>query len=314
MIKNYLKVALRFFVKDRIYTGINILSFTLSISFTLLISLWVLHDFSFEKYFKDSDRIYRLVEVSKQNDILVKKANTYMPLAKELKNAFPIFENTTFIKYDSERALKYNDKNIECKPGYIYKSFFDIFNFKFIEGNPENIYVKNNGIILTENIANKIFGDEKALGKTITNEFANSVSIYEVVGVIVVPENTHFSFEVLLNVNLLQGYFSGNGFGWNKAENYCTYVKCKENISISTDQQRKIASFLGNFKETNSKLLFQPIRDIHLFQDFDFRFDVNIGNIRLVLINIVLAFYYYLFLYLILLILIYLEAQIVIRK
>ena len=287
MIINYLKVAYRFFVKSKVFTVINLLGFTLSISFSLLVILWIINDFSFEKSFNDADRIYRVIEVAKQNDIIVKKANTYLPLADELKKNFPFFENATFVKYESTRVLNYQENKIECEPGFIDESFFEVFNFKFKEGNFRNFYTKENGIILSEKVAKKLFGNEKAVGKIIENKYFGMTNLFEVTGVIDIPENSHFSFEVILNVDIIKGWI--NNLGWKKAENFCTYVKEKENIYISKKQREALANFLSNYKHTTSKLWFQPILDIHLYQDFEYRFDNDLGNIQIVVLNIVLV-------------------------
>jgi len=250
-------------------------------------ALWIIHDFSYEKSFKDADKIYRIIEVAKQNGVIEKHANTYLPLAQELRNNFPIFENTTFIKYESPRALSYEETNLECKPGYVDKYFFDVFDFEFIEGNPTLFSTKQNGIILTEDIAYKLFGKEKALGKTLTNTLYSFKYIYEIVGVIKMPKNTHFSFDIILDIDEIMMWISE--LGWKKPESFCTYVKLKENVAISENQQKEMSSFLSKYKETTSKLWFQPITDIHLFQDFNYYHDKHLGNIKIVLLNSLLA-------------------------
>ncbi len=286
MLRNYIKVAVRFLIKDKIFSFINLLGFTLSISFSLLIILWVISEFSYEKSFKDANCIYRVVEVAKQNDMLEKRANTYLQLALELKKTFPFIEEAGFVKYESALVFNYNKNKIEAKSGFIDGTFLDVVDFEFIEGSPRVFYSKNNAIILTEKMARKLFGNEKALGKVLVNRFYSQTNLYEVAGVIKMPDYTHFSFEVILNFNELKGWYVGREW---KSESFTNYVKIRENANITKAQQVELSNFLSNYVTTNSKLWFQPILDIHLYQDFEYRFDNNLGNIKIVLLNILLV-------------------------
>ena len=286
MLKNYIKVAVRFLIKDKIFSFINLLGFTLSISFALLIILWVISEFSYEKSFNDADRIYRVVEVAKQNDMIEKRANTYLQLADELKKTFPFINDAGFVKYESPRILHYNENKIEAKSGYIDDTFLDVVDFEFVEGSPKVFYSKSNAIILTDKVARKLFGNEKALGKVLVNKFYSQNNLYEVAGVIKMPDYTHFSFEIILNFNEIKGWYVGREW---KSESFTNYIKIRENTNITKAQQLELSNFLSNYVNTNSKLWFQPILDIHLHQDFEYRYDNNLGNNKIILLNILLV-------------------------
>ena len=78
MIKNYMQVAIRYFIKDRIYASINIIGFIISLTFALLLLVWVMDEFSYEQEFTNADQIHRVVEIAKVKDELIKTPKTYL--------------------------------------------------------------------------------------------------------------------------------------------------------------------------------------------------------------------------------------------
>jgi putative ABC transport system permease protein len=291
MLGNYIKTAFRYFIKDKVFTLINIIGFIISITFALLLFIWIQNEFSYEKDFSDSHRIFRVVEIAEQNSEIVKNAQTYMPLADALNNSFPFIENSAFIKYEVVYALQYESKKLECQPGYIDNSFFKIFDFKFIEGNSENLINQPDGVVITKKIAKKLFGEEKALGKELIHNWYSNKYPFIVVGVIDQPANTHLGFDILFSINnsyhnQIKKHFGEN---WRNAEHINTYIKVKNHYVIKADEKLELANFLKNFKNTTSRLWFQPILDIHLRQDFNYYYDKNLGSIKIVQLYALLA-------------------------
>src|SRR4029079_17082846 len=118
--------------------------------------------------------------------------------------------------------IKYGDKKInEQKLLRVDSSFFDVFSFPFIKGDPKNAFKQLNSIILTETAAKRYFGDEDAMGKTLQIDPFGAMMVTGVLKDI--PSNSHFHFDFLISVRKFAGDVDGD-WGWY---NYYTYVKLK---------------------------------------------------------------------------------------
>ncbi|MCE3227703.1 MAG: hypothetical protein K0S32_2254 [Bacteroidetes bacterium] len=167
MFKNYFKIAIRNLLRNRFYSAINILGLAIGLTGFLLISLWVMDELSYDSHFKNADRIYRLA-----NDLVTKGQSSPMAAAEprigdQLLKDYPEVENVTRI-FRSPTLLFYKDKEtFEENSFYADTTFFSVFDYEFVKGNPVNSFHNMDGVILTEKIAEKLFGSEDPMGKTV---------------------------------------------------------------------------------------------------------------------------------------------------
>ena len=196
MFKNYLKIAFRNLIRHKGYSFINIIGLAIGMACAILILLWVKNEMSFDNHHEKASRVYRVV-VEFDNEGR-KGAYTPPPLAAALKADFPEVQQVTRLgPWVSTSLVRFQDKSfLEKNIKGADAAIFDVLTIPFIRGNPGNAFKKPKSIVLTESVAQKYFGEQNPLGKTITiNDPKNS---YEVTGVVEdCPENTHFYFDFI---------------------------------------------------------------------------------------------------------------------
>src|SRR5688572_17454272 len=176
MLQNYLKIAWRNIRNNKLFSFLNI--FGLSIGFTccLLIALYIVHETSYDHHHKNADRLYEIATTFVKDGEDHPMPNTPAPMAAAMKQEFPEIEETTRILQlfgEDKTLLQYKSGNSDTKSFYETRgfaadsTFFRLFNYQFTEGNPHTCLDAPNTIVLNEEIAKKLFGDEPALNKVI---------------------------------------------------------------------------------------------------------------------------------------------------
>ncbi|WP_321288447.1 FtsX-like permease family protein [uncultured Sunxiuqinia sp.] len=280
-----IKSSLRNLRSKPIYSLITFVGFTFGITGGLLIYLWVMNELSYDKFHMDYDRIYRVLTLSKQSDEIVKSSGSYRPLPATLKKDYPQIEFATFLYTSSENLplQKKGGEKIEARESWVTNDFFSIFNgFPFIEGNAFDAIENASGIILSETVAQKLFGSEPALGKTVIIDKYDKRT-YSVSGVIRVPKNSHIDIDYILpEVNsTVTGYVNH----WGDKYYNRVYVKLREDAVIDDAFLNRISNHLSRYSKKTDKLLFQPLANIHLYSDYEPNsLDKNISSYKYVLI------------------------------
>jgi putative ABC transport system permease protein len=170
MLGNYLKIALRNINRHRGYSFINIAGLAVGITCTVFILLWVQDELSFDRFHEKADRIYRVV-FSTSDDGLPTNANGSFGVGPALKRDFPEVVETVRLRKMGQgvkRYVGYKEKKY-YERGFFFAepSIFTVFDFPLVTGDPAAALDEPNSIVLTEEAANKYFGDEDPIGKTI---------------------------------------------------------------------------------------------------------------------------------------------------
>lgn len=176
MIKNYFKIAWRNLMKNKVFSFINILGLSTALACCMLITLYILNEKSYDRYQKNADRIYQVGTAFKGLGNFKKLPNTPAAMGEIMKQVFPEIQQTTrLVKLFNEdkTLLQYTPQNGSIKSfyetkGYLVDStFFRIFTYKFIEGNPATALSNPNTVVISDEIAKKIFGNQPAINKVI---------------------------------------------------------------------------------------------------------------------------------------------------
>ena len=192
MIKSYLKIAWRNFLNNKFSSFVNIFGLAVGLTCCMLISLYLYHEFTYDHYHQKADRIYQVGTQFLGNDKQNRSAGTPSPLGPTLQKEFPEIEASARIInlfVDDKTLLQYNGSG-EIKSFYETRgfladsSFFRLFDYHFIEGSGEKALIEPNTIVLSEEIAKKIFGNEPALDKVIhISSTTNGSGDYKITGV-----------------------------------------------------------------------------------------------------------------------------------
>jgi len=155
-------------LKHKSHSAINIVGLAVGMASFLLILFYVQDESSFDKFHDDYQEIYRVTEVNSSENGETKLANTYSGIGPALQSDFPEVES--FVRlYISEVAVSdgATKKFMESSFTYADSSFWEIFNFKLLEGNPETALSDPFSVVLTESMATKYFGEAEAMGKVL---------------------------------------------------------------------------------------------------------------------------------------------------
>ncbi len=134
----------------------------------LLLLFWVQYEISWDRFHKNGDRLYRVLENHTYNDgRFVQEAFAPVPLAAALKEEYPeIIRSSRYLTY--KMALPKGDEFINEEFSFVDKDFFEMFNIEFIRGDRNSALTGPHNLIITEEIAHKYFADEDPVGKTLT--------------------------------------------------------------------------------------------------------------------------------------------------
>jgi putative ABC transport system permease protein len=195
MLKNHLKIALRNLYRQKGYTFINIAGLAVALAICLIIGLFVWDKLSYDRHFSNADRLFRVLQTGPWGSI----AAVPPGLANAAENLFPEIEYATVVGYVNRRLFtRDGDRIFVDEVVTADKNFFKVFPFRFRQGSPETALLRPNRMVITRPLAQRLFGEENAIGKIIQ---IDNQAYYEITAVIDdVPENTHFRFEAVLSL------------------------------------------------------------------------------------------------------------------
>ncbi len=300
MLQNLIKVAFRNIWKKKLFSLINIAGLSVGIACFFLIIVNVRHEFSYDKFQKNGDRIYRVALERIYPDNVIFYAVIPYSIGDAMKADFPEVEKMTRVLANRNPVmLRYQDKSYEEKKILLVEpNFFEMFSISLIKGTPETIFSTPNSMVMTKDTALKYFGDEDPVGKNITTPQGPVL----VSGICEnIPENSHIEFDFLISLSLT---------GMQNRPNYVsfsvhTYVMLKEGIPADEVEAKMpalveryaagpIQAQTGlSFKEyvaagNGYNYFFQPLRDIHLHSNLESEIKPN-GNISYIYILIAIA-------------------------
>jgi len=202
MIKYYFKIAWRNLWKNKTYSFLNIFGLAIGLCCFLLIALFVIDELSYDRFYPNADRIYRINSDISFGDSHMHMAQTSDMMGQLLKEDYPQVEEYARIYTSfgdgSKLIKKGNEYLIERGVAHVDSTFFDVFALPAIEGNLKTALNQPNTVVITESIAKKYFGTTDVLGKTIETKAQNGIVSYKVTAVIGdIPENSHFQFGLL---------------------------------------------------------------------------------------------------------------------
>lgn len=285
MLRHYVKVALRQIKRSFLFSSINMLGFVLGMTAAFLIYLWIVDELTFEDFHKNGDSIYRVIaEDRKESGEIKESAYTVAPLSKTFREEFPQVENATFMLNFGTLNLQSGGNLIEAKYTYVDTTFFDVFSFPVLAGDPSLIKKDPQQIVLSESTAQKLFGKQPAVGKEVTCRFLGQVFRYKVAAVVQVPRKSHIRFELLLSE---QAYFEP--VSWDYVEGTNVYIQLRKGTILSEADRQAMSRAWVNQRADGMTLAFQPLKDIHLHTWFKDPEVVNRGSMSQIYLFMALA-------------------------
>jgi putative ABC transport system permease protein len=268
MIKNYLKVALRYLAKHKGYTAINVFGLSVGVACCILIALFVKSEWSFNRFHAKSDRIYRAWLQEHYEGEIFNSTSTPIPLSGLLQSTLP--EAASVCRVTSMNTLiTYNNNRLNGQYSIVDSNFFQVFDFKIKEGNRSNPFPSPNAVLVSETEAKRIFGNEPAIGKDIQLTLGDSSVIFTVAGIVENPP-----FESSIQYELLIPFANAKYIWSEKARTSAwssvsvqTYVEMKPGASLKQAHQKIDAATYPlvskNYKPGQYLVRLQPLSDVY---------------------------------------------------
>lgn len=281
MLYNYLKIAFRNLRNSKVYSAINIFGLALGLATCLMIILYIVDEWQVDKHHADSDRLFR-VSLATQTERWSSLAG---PVGPSLKEDFPEIEvSARILKFSGfeEVLLKYGEGSgrkefFEQNAYYADSTLFDVFNYDFKFGSAKAALTRPNTVVLSEKVADKIFGNENPVGKVVKIGLAFGTFDYSVTGVFKDHDKSHVKAHLLLSMqNSDIGGWVTEQRNWAANNIFHTYIKLLPGVNAAS-LEAKLPEFLarrgGNDLKAmgiSKSLFLQPVPDIYLKS--------NIGN------------------------------------
>ncbi|MCP4613065.1 MAG: FtsX-like permease family protein [Planctomycetes bacterium] len=280
MFKNYILISLRNFTKNKGFTFLNLSGLAIGLASCILILMYIFDELSYDKYHENAENIYRLETDLKVAGDLSEFAITGGGMGPDIVEEIPGVEN--YVRIFSRQVFgrnnlqaRFNETIIKDIPIIFTDStFFSVFTYEFLQGNPADALKEPNSIVITQSAAENLFGAEDPFGKTI---IIHSLGDFHVKGVIKdVPDNSHLTFDYVVTGEI-------RSRTWLSMSLF-TYLVLDENsdpISIESKINGMIESKIGETGKSiglEYDLVLRRLTDIHLTSNREYEFQAN-GNI-----------------------------------
>ena len=303
MLRSYFLVALRNLWRQKGYTLINILGLTVGLASTIFILLYVINEMTYDRFHEKSDRIYRVWISGSMPATEMRHAISSPPMAEAMLHDYPEVEQTVRLRKAGGWIVKRGDRAFhETDDEFIFadSTFFDVFSFKLLKGDPKTCLVEPRSIVLTEEYARKYFGEEDPMGQTLKIEQDTNLSV--ITGVMQdFPQNSHFHCKMLGSLSTLGDSRSTNWLN----HNFYTYVVLKEGtdpVAFESELSGMLTKYVGpmlqqflgvdvqQFEDSGNSYGYklQKLTDIHLRSHLQYEFEPN-GNPLYVYVFLVAA-------------------------
>lgn len=303
MLYNYLKIAVRNLRKYRFISFINLFGLTVGLACCLLITTYITHELSYDRYHSKADRIYRISRQFNGTDgkVWLHLGTISPPFGPLLTNDFPEIEHMTRLLQFGVTPVKKDDKILNEKDVFVADDeIFNVFDIDLIQGDPKRALNEPFSILLTEEKARKYFGNSNPVGQSIRmfNQYDLKVTgVYKEF-----PSNAHLHPGMMISFSTLRdsSIYGEENLRSNWGNNsFFTYVLLPENYQASK-LEAKFPAFLDKHfpmgKNPSSKasqvtaLHLQKLTDIHLRSHLDYEAEEN-GDIKRVYIFSAIALF-----------------------
>jgi len=264
MIRNYIKVALRHLLRDRFIASINVIGLAIGMSIAVIILIFIELELSYDKFHNNPEQVFRIVQHAETgNGQNLTIPSTLGWVSPELNSIF--FPDVAFCRlYNNEMRNRFSFSDIDhVRFFYVDSTFFDIFSFQFLYGDPATALTEPNSVVLTQQMAETYFGSTDALNKPFEIHDKN----FNVTGILKeLPVYSHLQFDLLLPIGAWPNRKNIHEF----AMDFPTYMRFKNTSQIGELRSSVVDSIsvivnhhygsAGIHVETE----LQALRDIHL--------------------------------------------------
>jgi putative ABC transport system permease protein len=263
MWKNYFKIAWRNLLRNKAFTVINICGLVIGMTLAVLLLLWVQYEFTYDQFHAKKDRLYEVYHQAVYDGNIGTSNFTPQPLAPVLEANYPeVLRSARTTGMDL--TLNAGERQLDESVIVIDPAFLDMFDFPLVKGDLSNVFDSPLSIVLTEELASKLFGHEDPIGRAIS---LNGEADVMVTGVLKdLPPNTKFHIEALLPWSLLKLMEYESDFWGNNSVQ--TYVELHPETNVGL-LDRKIKDVIRVHSDVEADILLHPLDKWHLYSRFE---------------------------------------------
>ncbi|MFD2200852.1 ABC transporter permease [Shivajiella indica] len=264
MLRNYLTIAWRSLKNNKGFSFINISGLAVGMAGAILIMLWIHYERSFDQFHDKVDRLYEVWNQTDFNGELRSWSYTPKPLGPILGSEYPEVAAFTRYQYPYNMLVAYGDQKLMEELTVLDPGFFTMFDFPLIKGDPSNVFSRPESLVLTEDAAKRLFGEEDPLGKVVL--FDNQVSLV-VSGVLAnFPANTDFKFDIAVPWALYKQLGYEDDFWGNNSVK--TYIELQPEVSLET-ASANLKGVTKKYSEEENDLILHPVSKMHLYDHYE---------------------------------------------
>jgi putative ABC transport system permease protein len=273
MLKHNLLIILRNFRRNKSSFFINLIGLSTGLTCTFLIYLWVNDELHVDKFHEKDNRLYQVIQNIKTPNGTQTFEYTPGPLANALVNEMPEIENAVSVipnSFLNQRGiLTNNDKSFKAGGLFVSKDYFNVFSYRLIEGDKNQVLSNKNAVVISDDLARKLFNTtENVVGKTVEWNQQGTNGQYVISGVFEnPPSNSSTQVDILFNYAVFLQKMPNLRLWSNSCP--CTFVVLKHHENI--DQlNKKVAWFMNNKLEGRGRTLFlQKYSDRYLYSKYE---------------------------------------------
>jgi len=263
MFKNYLKIIIRNLIRNKLYSVINILGLSLGIALCLLIALFIKDELTFDHFHQHLDSLYYLrTKIVVDNAVM--QSGAQAPLGPTLAETFPEIEEAVRVHKETFNIKAgdslYQEQGLSSDP-----NFFSLFSFPLIKGNPKKALSRPDGVVITAELAQKLFNDKEPLGQSLSIKINDKFRNFMVSGVTEdVPHNSSLRFQFITPLETIWGKVLSD---WESGKSIPTFVRLSDpNVvkSLVSKFPHTIDRHLGENLNKESGYSLHALADYHL--------------------------------------------------
>jgi ABC-type antimicrobial peptide transport system permease subunit len=272
MFRNYFKTSWRNIIKEKGYSGFNILGLAVGMAVALIIGLWVQYQLSYDRFLPDFGQAYRTMVRSKSNGVAYAGEATCLPLADAIKRDVPEVKYVAQADFGGLHSLMTGDKKLYSNGLFAGEDFLKIFRYPLLQGNAKDVLKQPASIILTKSAAIALFGHTDPMNRIVRLDNLHDVKVSGVLADL--PANSSLTFDYIIPFSYYiqtQYWIQQNLGNWN-LDPIQTFIALQPNVSKDQGEAalRPIYKRYDHdgYQAEKMEAFIHPLKDWHLYSDF----------------------------------------------
>ena len=272
MFKNYFKIAWRNLLKNKVYSFLNIAGLAVGMTVALLIALWVVQEFSYDKFIPDYQQVYQVKRNVSLDEITKTTPSLPLPLSDVLRKEIPEIEYVAETDWMDAHGLMVGEKKYNCDGAIAGADFLRVLQYPLLKGNATSVLEDPYSIVLTESTAKILFGDVDPMNQLVVIDNENSMKVTGILKDL--PGNSTFHFKFIIPFNYLEQnsvWVRQMRTLWEN-NSFQIFVKLRPNVdesSVSKKVKNIIKEHSAEMFNFNPEVILQPISRLHLYNNFE---------------------------------------------